>query len=464
MQIGAMLRKGASSAYYSVWPRLRPKGYLARLTAAFDERGSLEWDSPEAIWCRQKDKINALLDHATRNVPYYRNLAKEGRMPRRIERPEYMTDIPVLTKNILRQQGEDLVAENFPRGRMRPNATGGSTGTPVHFWVDETSSLLANAGEVWATTLAGLDMRNSLAFLWGAGRFERVADKDLRDSLQRLITNRIFLNCFRMGKEDMRRAHRRLSRFRPDGFVGYTSALVELAAFLRHEGLKPNYPRKAVLSAAETLDETSRRQLETVFAVPVYDRYGSREIGLIAMECDRHQGLHIDCENVYVELIDDPDGSGMQRILVTRLNQFSMPFIRYDIEDLAEGPLSCCSCGRGYPVLKRVVGRVTEMIRMPDGGCLPGELFPHLFKDCGIASYRVVQAEDYSLDVAMVRAPSQTPEQDQMLRRVILEHVGPSMPVKIRYVGRIERSATGKLLPVISHAPLARGQRKTGVG
>ena len=177
-------------------------------------------------------------------------------------------------------------------------------------------------------------------------------------------------------------------------------------------------------------------------------------MGLIAMECGVHQGLHIDCENVFVELIDDAGGAGMQRIIVTKLNQLGMPFIRYDIEDLAAGPISLCSCGRGYPVLKKIVGRVTETIRMPDGSCLPGELFPHLFKDCGIATYRVEQASDYSLDVALVKVPSQTSQQDEKLRRVIVEHVGPSVPVAVHYVDRIDRSATGKLLPVISRAPL----------
>jgi phenylacetate-CoA ligase len=288
--------------------------------------------------------------------------------------------------------------------------------------------------------------------LWG-GSFQPSPWQRLREQSQQMVHNRLLLNCFRMGESDLRTMHEELTAFRPAGLLGYASALVELAQYLRRCGLKSAYPTNAVISAAETLDPTARVLIQDAFGVPVFNRYGSREMGLIAMECSRHGGLHIDCENVHVELIDDPEGSGLQRIIVTRLNQFSMPFIRYDIGDLADGPVSMCECGRGYPVLRKVVGRVTEMIRFPTGGTVPGEIFPHLFKGCGIASFRVVQSEDYSINIALVRLSSQTPEQDRMIRQIITQHVPSSVPVAIRYVDSLDRSRAGKLLPVISRAP-----------
>jgi phenylacetate-CoA ligase len=448
-----MVRGAASWGYYSLWPHLRPRGYIGRLAAAVREREGREWETPEAVWHRQKSRLNALFDSATRHVPYYRRLAREGRMPLRIECPEDWAAMPVLTKDIIRREGDALLADNFPRDQMHRNATGGSSGSPLHFWNDQTAVFMGNVGEAWATSVVGLKASDSIASLWGAARFEPDMGKDFGDAMKHLITNRLVIDCFRMSEADLADAHRRLSRFQPAGLLGYASALVELASFLQRHGFRPTYPRKAIISAAETLGDAARQTLETVFGVPVFDRYGSREIGLIAVECDRHAGLHVDCENVFVELDDDSGVPGMQRIIITRLNQFSMPFLRYDIEDLAEGPLAPCPCGRGYPVLRKILGRVTEILRKPDGGCLPGELFPHLLKDCGIASYRVVQNGDYSLDIALVRTPDQTPEQDTRLRRVIADHVGPSVAVVFRYVDSIDRSATGKLLPVISRAP-----------
>ena len=453
MHISTVPARLASNLYYSLWPRLRPGGYVGRLMLAVRERVGCEWDNSEQLWSRQREKLNALLAHATSNVPYYRQLARVQKMPFSIEQPEDLTAIPILTKDIIRREGDALIADNFPREQLRRNATGGSTGRPVHFWSDEPALLRSNAGESWALTLAGLHSKSPLAYFWGGARFERSTTKDIKDRIEQAITNRMFFNCFHMKDVDLYRTHRRITRFRPDAIVGYSSALVELASFLQKRGLKPAYPRKAIISAAETLDVYSRQKLQNAFGVPIFDRYGSREMGLIAMECDHHQGLHIDCENVFVELVDNSDTPGMQAIVVTKLNQLGMPFIRYNIEDLAEGPFSFCSCGRGYPVLRKIVGRVTETIRRPDGTSLPGEIFPHLFKDCGIATYQVTQESDYSLGVALVKTADQTAQQDEKLRRVINEHLGPSVPVSFRYVDHIDRSATGKLLPVISRAP-----------
>lgn len=452
MHLSAAAPRVACLLYHTIWRHLRPRGYLGRLYSAVRARAEADWRNPEQVWAHQREKINSLLDHAVRHVPYYRRLAEAGETPRAIDRPEEMTSVPILTKEIIRREGEALIAENVPSKHMRPNATGGSTGEPVHFWCDSDEFFAKNAAEHWSMTLAGLGMKSSAARLWGAGNFEPTSRENLREGFRRLITNTQFINCFRMGREDLLRAHRRLTRFQPEAFIGYVSALVEFSSFLEREGLRPDYPRTAVISAAETLHAEARETLERVFRVPVYDRYGSREVGLIAMECDRHEGLHIDCENVFVELADE-EGLDLQRIIVTKLDRYSMPLIRYDIEDLAEGPSGFCPCGRGFPTIKRVVGRVTETIRIPEGGCLPGELFPHLFKDCGIRAFQVEQAADYSVDVALVKTPDQTPEQHGCLRRVITDHLGPSVSMTVRYVDDIKRSRTGKLLPVISHAP-----------
>lgn len=454
MSIRRTTQRAASSLYAATARTLRPGGFRARLHREAHAREPLQWQSPEAVWQRQRKRLEDLLRHAAETVPYYRRLAREGRLPHDVREPADLAAIPVLTKAIIRHEGEALLAEGFPRERMRRNATGGSTGEPLHFWSDDDAVFAGNVSETWAAGLAGLQGQDAVARLWGAGGFsEPSALAVMSERFRSALQNELFIDCFRMSPADLADAHRRLQRFRPDGLVGYSSALVELAAFLSRQGIQPDYPRKAILSAAEALDDVARQSLQRVFGVPVYDRYGSREIGCIAMECDRHEGLHVDCENIFVELIDDPDGSGLGRIIVTRLNQRSMPFIRYDIGDLAEGPLAVCSCGRGYPVLRRIVGRVTEAIRFPDGAVLPGEIFPHLFKDCGIALYRVTQAEDYSVDVALVRVPEQTDEQNALLRRVVCERFADRVPVAFRYVEAIERSPTGKLLPVVSRAP-----------
>lgn len=450
MHLSAQLPKLASLVYYYLWPKLRPKGYQGRLTKTFLGRTGLEWESREQVQTRQVDKVNSLISHAVKHVPYYRKLADEGRMPIRIETLADMEQIPILTKEIIRSEGKNLLTEGYPKHQLRKLATGGSTGQPVHFYSDEEALLHKNAAESWSAGMTGLKRTSSVAMLWGAGHFEPTSSQAFREKIELLITNRMFIDCFNMSEADLERAHKRLTLFQPEGLLGYTSALVRLARFLQDRGIQPNYPRTAVISAAETLDEVSRDILNHNFNAPVFNRYGSREMGLVAVECDHHSGLHIDCENVVVELTQGPPDTSLQQILVTKLTQFSMPFIRYEIGDMAEGAITECECGRGYPVLKRVVGRVTEMIWFPDGACLPGELFPHLLKDCGVVEYQVVQANNFDVTLYLVKAKEHNDTHDTHMRRVITQYLGDKVKVFYDYVDRIERSATGKLLPVIS--------------
>ncbi len=453
MHISMIAQRLASRFYYTVWPVLRSGGFQGQLRAAYRCRAGLDREGPEEVRQRQIQKLNVLWQHAVTQVPYYRRLAETGNLPETIETFDDFAAIPLLTKKIIEREGENLLADNIPREQLRSNATGGSSGTPLHFWSDERTLLLSNAGERWALELAGLRAQSPIAYFWGAARFERSTGKDLKDRLEQAITNRLFFDCFRMTQSDYEQAHRQLCKFRPEAIVGYSSALTEFGAYLRRQGIIPNYPSKAIISAAETLSDTSRQELQSTFGVPVYDRYGSREAGLIAMECDRHEGLHIDCENIFVELLECVETGDLQKIIVTKLNQLGMPFIRYCIEDLAEGPLSYCSCGRGYPVIPRITGRIMETIRSPEGVVHSGALFPHLLKDCGIASFQIIQNSDYSVEAVLVKTEDQTREQDERLRRVISDTLGPSLPVTFRYVDEIERTRTGKLLPVISRVP-----------
>ena len=456
MYLDEMLPRVASRIYYSILPKIRPNGHFGKVVAASRRRHNREWDSLEQIQARQLEKVNALLTHAVTKVPYYRRLASEGKIPARVDNLTDLDQLPILTKEIINREGKNLLAEGYPEAQLRKLATGGSTGQPLHFYSDEDTLLCKNAAESWSNTMAGLHRGSSVAFLWGAGEFEATSSQELRERLELLVKNRIFIDCFKMSETELELAHRRLTRFRPQGLIGYTSALVRLANFLHDRGITPNYPTKAVISSAETLDKVSRTRLQSTFNTSVFNRYGSREMGLIAVECEQHQGLHIDCENIYIELAKGPDESFLSRIFVTKLGQYSMPFFRYDVGDLAEGPLSSCNCGRGYPILKRVVGRVTEMIWMPDGACLPGELFPHLLKDCGIAEYQVSQAKDYSIEILLVKTQRQSTEQEAMMRRTIDQYLSGKVEIIYTYVDRIERSATGKLLPVISHVDKKR--------
>jgi phenylacetate-CoA ligase len=168
--------------------------------------------------------------------------------------------------------------------------------------------------------------------------------------------------------------HTALKRWRPRIIQAYARSAVLFARYLRGHRWTPHRPH-ALITSAEVLEEEERRLLEEVFGCPVFNRYGCREVSVIASECPAHSGLHVMAEGLYLE-IETPHGPArpgeMGAVLVTDLLNFAMPLIRYRIGDMAAWAEGNCPCGRGLPRLERVAGRVTDFLVCCDGRLVSG--------------------------------------------------------------------------------------------
>jgi len=189
--------------------------------------------------------------------------------------------------------------------------------------------------------------------------------------------------------------------------------------------------------------------METIYGAPVFDRYGSRDVGPMAMECEVHNGLHLNS----VDLLIEPHGGTPgepQEVLITNLNAYGMPLIRYAIGDMATFSDRLCPCGRTTALFDRIVGRVTDVIFLGEGRLLPGEFFPHLLKDFPINEFQVIQEEDRSLTIRAIRGDGYGPEAEERITALVTEYTH-GLPLRIEYVDAIDRTRTGKLRPVISN-------------
>jgi phenylacetate-CoA ligase len=193
----------------------------------------------------------------------------------------------------------------------------------------------------------------------------------------------------------------------------------------------------------------------------VFDYYGSREFGLIGVECDRHEGLHVPMQTLYMEVLRD-DGSPtcpgeVGRIVITSLTNYSLPLIRYEIGDLAAWAETPCSCGRVWPLLRDVKGRISDMFVKSDGGLLAGEYFhAALSYHDWVAKYQVVQDAVDQLRVRIVLRRD-VPDLDaakvagmKELQRVIHLGLGRTCAVSFEFVDEIEPTASGKFRFTIS--------------
>jgi phenylacetate-CoA ligase len=428
--------------------------------AALQRLRAQQWLTTAELEGIQRVKLERLVQHAYAHVPYYRQVMHDrGIRPEHVRSATDLTLLPLLTKSIIREHLLELRAErgiDQPQ-LVRENHTGGSTGVPLSFYQDAAYSTWAGADLLRNYEMCGYCTGDPIAYLWGSD-YDAQLHRTLSGKIRDALNNRVFLDAFDSTEADFVKYARLLATVRPKLLVGYVSSLVLLARVVEAHGVRGVRPA-AIQSSAEVLTPAQRQLLEETFGCRVFDRYGCREVGNIAHECDRHGGLHILADNNLVELARDgcrvePGEDG--DLIVTNLNNLAMPFIRYDIGDSGRASAEACACGRGLPLLAAVTGRSADIIVAPSGKLLHGEFFTHLFyKIPSVSEFQVVQRTPTRLDVNLVPGPGF--DQGQvvaLLTTLIRDHADPRFAAEFFVLDRIPRSASGKLRFTMSDVPL----------
>jgi phenylacetate-CoA ligase len=393
-------------------------------------------------------ELRAIVRWAGEHVAYYRELFRKiGFEPAADFTLADYQRLPVLEKETVRSRADDLIAEGFSHAALRSDSTGGSTGVPVRIWQDWPCLAWKQATVHWAYGHVGFRVGDRLGLFWGANpdpRVQRTAKIVIRDWLahQRKI------DCFRLSDAVLDEADGRFSRYQPDFLRCYPSALTALARRLRERGRRPLYPRRGIITGAEKLDAEQRALVEAVFPVPLFESYGSRDCGLLAMQlsmADRR--LYVIGINVLVEPYGESDQISGTEIVVTLLHNQAMPFLRYRIGDRARLPAD--ASGPTIEIIEEVTGRTLDHIQLPNGRLVHSIEFPHLFKDYDVWEFQVYQEKNGSVQVSLVAGPKLTAEHLTRIKRILSDNLrGVSLSLSL--VPTIERSSAGKLRPVIS--------------
>ncbi len=400
----------------------------------------------EEIDRHQNRKLRLLVRNAYDNVPYYHEaLRKLNLRPEDIRTKSDIIKLPILRKSDLRGNLDRMLASNLKALAM-PSQTGGSTGEPLKFYTQKETWKWTTAARYRAWSWCGYEPGDRMVELWGTPfeikELERFSAK-LRNTLLRKMT----LNCFTMSDESMAEYARQMQAFKPKVLRGFTSAVYLFAKYVSEHRIKGIQP-KSVITTAENLYDFQRKKIEETFGCPVYDGYGSRETSLSAQQCEAKDGYHISEENSIVEFLKDgepvsPGESG--DIVITDLHNQVMPWIRYSIEDVGRPAGEKCSCGRTLSMIKSIEGRIHDIIVTPDGRRVPGEFFPHLFKDVtGIKEYQIYQGSKDGLSVFIVRDSAFSEKEASYLLRHMREYLGSQIAIEMKYVDEIAKSPSGK--------------------
>ena len=415
-----------------------------------------QWLSAEQVMALQWQRLQRLLEHCYREVPYYQKRWRElGATPADIRNLNDYAKLPILTKADIRANFDQLQAQSW-RGRLLFKATGGSTGEPMRFGYTRESNDRRTAVMWRGYEWAGSRMGRRTLFLWGGAVGEPSRAHQLKDRLYNAVFARHILNSFHMTEANMAEFADAIDRYRPEVIVAYVGPLVRLAQWLLATGRKIHRPQ-SIIGAAEALHEFQREILEQAFGCPAFNTYGCREFMLIASECEQRHGLHVNADHLVVELQQAKSAqasTGTGEVVITDLFNYGMPFIRYVNGDTATASTSACSCGRGLPLLSSVGGRVLDAIRTPEGHVLPGEFFPHMLKDVpGLQRFQLVQRRLDQLDLSIVRGADFDDAGLAYIRREVAKVLGDSVKLNCHFVDDIPLTPSGKLRVTVSELP-----------
>lgn len=429
---------------YSLWHGVR----YPRLRAALAEQRRADWLSRSELQQLQLDRLKALLSHAWRNCPFYRRrLTEAGLAEGRINSLADLSQLPLLTKRDIQQNRDDLVGRNFSRNQLRADYTGGSSGDPLHFYTDLKNFPQLASRRYRGDMLAGWDFGKRIAMLWGT-QIDSVRGKRTCEKLYRWATNDMLIDCNKLNSARLDQYIRRIKYYRPHTIVAFTTLAALFAEKLleRNEtGIRP----ENVVITAENETPVQRKMIENAFGCEVFNRYGCREMSIVACECDQHREKHIFSDQIILEIVDD-DGNQLPPgqtgwIALTDLFNYGMPFIRYRIGDIGSLSEASCACGRGLPFLANFTGGDPKVIRLPSGWRAGPTLVTALCKKLRTAAnYQLVCKGKTDFTLRVLKGPdfdeSELPPAVTMLEKVL----GPGVAISAEYVDSIIRGPGGK--------------------
>jgi len=421
----------------AAWPAIPPSDRAAVLALLFQLEQS-QWLTGEQLRERQREQLTVLLRHARDTVPYY-----QSRWP--TQRAARLEELPILARRELQEHFEALKSEQIPsaHGPATESRTSGATGAPVRVLRTQLGQLFWSALTLREHLWHERDFAAKLAVIrqgvragetdnWGPATAGLVATGPC-----------VMLTPASSVAEQLEW----LGRQRPAYLLTYPSNVVELASLALAQGVRLEGLRE-VRTIGESLGAETRALCLEAWGAPLTDFYSTQEVGYVALQCPGNEHYHVQAESVLVEVLDEQDRpcapGRVGRVVVTDLHNFAMPLIRYELGDYAEVG-EPCACGRGLPVLRRILGRVRNSLVTADGNRYWPTFGVRGFLDIApVLQHQFVQKSFELVEARLVVASPLDADQEKRLAERIASRLPPGFRVRIAYRDRIPRSAGGK--------------------
>lgn len=403
--------------------------------------------SPVELKQYQDTRLRNLVRHAYEKVKYYRNLFDSANLsPEDVGGIDDLYKIPITSKQDIKKiPQEDLVDASVDLSQCIKKYTSGSTGNPMKIYLSPRERDFQILLNLRILRENGLRLGDKFAYIINPHRIPKS-----KYWFQHLgILRRDYASVFSGPKEHVEF----LRNYKPDIIYGYPSNLTVLADYMRKHHINGIRP-KTVFSVAELLEPTARELINMVFDVKTCDILGTIEIGDIAWQCEKRQGYHINSDAIVAEFLNDhgfaqPGEEG--RMVCTSLYSYTMPFIRYAVNDLCIPSDRLCSCGRTLPLIDSINGRANDFVVLPDGQVIASCFLVIIMQDFHeVSQYRMVQESKESLKVQIVEGIGFESGTANRIKLEIEKATEGALDVEIHCVGALERDTSGKIRTIVS--------------
>ena len=394
-------------------------------------------------------KLKEVLKVALSNVPFYRSYDLN------LDDLDYeeFQKLPVISKDTIRNKDLVLVNKSYIKDyTVVTNTSGGSTGEPVTFYQTIKSQHHGIANFYYANYLNGVSPYDRTVDFWGALRdMNHTGEFSIRAYLKEFLQNKKVFNTYVLDKKRIDSYIHNINKFRPSFIKAYVHSLYDISKYINKNNITIKV-KPIIHTTTGPLYPEMRQEISRAFNnASVFSFYGSREVSAIATEIADQEGMHVMYDNVFVEVLDDegkPVSVGDEgEIVITTLNNFYMPLIRYRIGDRGiKGDNNF-----GTLLIRNVLGRTLGVIYKKDGGYVDGQYFTTLFFNLDtVKGFQIVQKNINQIQLNIVKNVNfREGDLDDVINN-IKQQLGIDVEVVIQYCDKINLTATGKIMYVYS--------------
>lgn len=394
----------------------------------------------------QREKLKELMLYSIKHVPYYKKYAG---LEEEIKRDPFkaIESFAVLNKSDLIDNEDALISDEVKKENLILNHTGGSTGKPTKFYMDRRTVEYYEAARYRGLGQFGVGIGSRSVMIWGNTKDMSEKHQFIHDMKERFLKNRIVIPIHALEKSKLKSYVKKINSYKPEYIYGYSGGVHQFAKLLNDAGCDITCKIKAVVVTSEAILDEQIDFIESVFKAPVVREYGARDAGILAYD-DANGDMRLIMDNCYFESLDivkdERVETGKARLIVTDLNNYAQPRLRYDLSDIAQIERT----SQGFDKLLSLDGRLDAVLVNPDGLYVHGTAISGYLKYYdNIDLYKFVQNKIDDADFYIVFKDNKNDNLEEIVSG--LEKILPKVNIKVNVVDKIDREKNGKYRYVV---------------